>query len=582
MSVSFPSSCYRPKPQITEKPADGSMHFTIMKHPKEALDTMKTLQRAHKLCDVTLVVGEDEIPAHKIVLAASSPYFKAMFTGGMREEEMASIPLHGISPCTLHILVDFAYTAEININELNVCYLLPAATMFQMAHVVEACSVFLEHQLDPNNCIGIANFASEHGCLELEAKARSYIHKHFCDVIKSDEFLMLSPCQMISLIKQDELNIHCESEVFQAVIRWVQSEPDKRLGKLENLLNAVRCQFLAPCFLEEQLKNCPLLKKMPQCLQSLEDKLRELKLHVKCPERPRKPCAPLVVFCAGGYLRQSLSNFECYNPKTSQWHRLPDLPTPRSGLSACIVRGALYIVGGRNNSPDGNMDSNALDMYDPMRNAWSPRTPMTVPRNRVGIGVIDGMIYAVGGSQGQTHHRSAEKYDPELDSWTMIAQMNTNRIGVGCAVINRLLFAVGGYDGQNRLRSVERYEPERDEWTTVASMNTTRSGSGVIAMDCYVYAVGGYDSNYQLRSVERYSVERDTWEFVASMNSPRSALSVAVINDRLYALGGYDGTDFLSSVECYNPDTNEWKEVTNMTCGRSGHGVAVGAEPSSK
>ena len=410
MSVSYPSSCYRPKPQITEKPADGSMHFTIIKHPKEALDTMKTLQRAHKLCDVTLVVGEDSIPAHKIVLAASSPYFKAMFTGGMREEEMSSIPLHGISPCTLNILVDFAYTAEININEMNVCYLLPAATMFQMSHVVEACSVFLEHQLDPNNCIGISNFASEHGCLELEAKAKSYIHKHFCDVIKSDEFLMLNPCQMISLIKQDELNIRCESEVFQAVIRWVQSEPDKRIGKLESLLNAVRCQFLSPCFLEDQLRNCPILKKMPQCLQSLEEKLRELKLHVQCPERPRKPCAPLVIFCAGGYLRQSLSNFEYFNPKTSQWHRLPDLPTPRSGLSACIVRGALYIVGGRNNSPDGNMDSNALDMYDPMRNAWSPRTPMTVPRNRVGIGVIDGMIYAVGGSQGQTHHRSAEKF----------------------------------------------------------------------------------------------------------------------------------------------------------------------------
>jgi hypothetical protein len=31
--------------------------------------------------------------------------------------------------------------------------------MFQMNHVVEACSVFLEHQLDPSNCIGITDFA---------------------------------------------------------------------------------------------------------------------------------------------------------------------------------------------------------------------------------------------------------------------------------------------------------------------------------------------------------------------------------------------------------------------------------------
>ncbi|XP_050399946.1 kelch-like ECH-associated protein 1 [Patella vulgata] len=577
--MAAPSSCYSPKPLVTEKPPDGSIQFTIMKYPKEAFEVMTVLQRTNNLCDVTLVVGEEKFLVHKIVLAAASPYFRAMFTGGMREKDMDLIPLHGISPCTLSGLIDFAYTAEIRINELNVCFLLPAATMFQMTHVVEACCLFLERQLDPSNCIGISNFASEHGCLELETKARTFIHKNFCEVIKCEEFLMLSPCQMINLIKQDELNIKCESEVFQAVIRWVENDPEKRLLKLESLLGAVRINFLSPLFLESQLNSCKILKKMPQCLQTLSEKLKKLKLHEQCPERPRRPCSPLVIFCAGGYLRQSLSNFECYNPHANQWHRLPDLPVPRSGLSACLVKGSLYVVGGRNNSPDGNMDSGSTDMYDPMRNMWMPRTPMNVPRNRVGIAVIDGMIYAVGGSQGQQHHCSAERYDADIDRWKNIASMSTKRIGVGCAVVNRLLFAVGGYDGQNRLRSVERYNPERDEWNFVAPMNTMRSGAGVATMDCYIYVVGGYDSTSQLRSVERYCVETNTWEFVSPMNSPRSALSVAVVNDKLYALGGYDGSDFLSSVESYNCDQDEWTECTNMTCGRSGHGVTVGAEP---
>ena len=70
------------------------------------------------------------------------------------------------------------------------------------------------------------------------------------------------------------------------------------------------------------------------------------------------------------------------------------------------------------------------------------------------------------------------RYDPDLDKWQKIASMNSKRIGVGVAVVNRLLYAVGGFDGQNRLRSVELYNPEKDEWQYVAPMNTTRSGAG--------------------------------------------------------------------------------------------------------
>ena len=78
-------------------------------------------------------------------------------------------------------------------------------------------------------------------------------------------------------------------------------------------------------------------------------------------------------------------------------------------------------------------------------------------------------------SQGSSF---AYRYDPDLDRWQKIASMNSRRIGVGAAVVNRLLYAVGGFDGQNRLCSVELYNPEKDEWNYVAPMNTTRSGAG--------------------------------------------------------------------------------------------------------
>ena len=63
----------------TEEPR-SSVFFSDVSHPQHLLTTFQELRSHADLCDVVLLVGETKIPAHKIVLAGSSPYFRAMFT----------------------------------------------------------------------------------------------------------------------------------------------------------------------------------------------------------------------------------------------------------------------------------------------------------------------------------------------------------------------------------------------------------------------------------------------------------------------------------------------------------------------
>lgn len=42
------------------------------------------LRNESKLCDVEIRCGAESFPAHRVVLAASSEYFEAMFTNGVR------------------------------------------------------------------------------------------------------------------------------------------------------------------------------------------------------------------------------------------------------------------------------------------------------------------------------------------------------------------------------------------------------------------------------------------------------------------------------------------------------------------
>ena len=76
--------------------------------------------RQNLLCDVLLVADTVEIPCHKAVLAACSPYFYAMFTGELAEARADRIVLQEVDGKALSLLIDFTYTAEVHVTEENV------------------------------------------------------------------------------------------------------------------------------------------------------------------------------------------------------------------------------------------------------------------------------------------------------------------------------------------------------------------------------------------------------------------------------------------------------------------------------
>lgn len=102
------------------------------RHPKSVLENFASLRRQGELCDVTLLVGSTRIHAHKIVLCASSPYFRAMFTSELAEAKQAEITIKDIDENAMEILVDFCYSAKITIDEKIVQNLLPAACLLQV------------------------------------------------------------------------------------------------------------------------------------------------------------------------------------------------------------------------------------------------------------------------------------------------------------------------------------------------------------------------------------------------------------------------------------------------------------------
>lgn len=125
------------------------------------------------------------IPAHRLVLSASSPYFAAMFTGCLRESKEEEVRLGEVQGDVLSVLVHFCYTGQVELREEIVETLLATACLLQLNTVVTACCNFLIRQLHPSNCLGFTFFAEQQSCTALLQLAKAYTCTHFMQVRRS-------------------------------------------------------------------------------------------------------------------------------------------------------------------------------------------------------------------------------------------------------------------------------------------------------------------------------------------------------------------------------------------------------------
>lgn len=101
---------------------------------------------------------------------------------------------------------------------------------------------------------------------DLGERAGRFVEQHFSMVSCLDEFLSLPCTRLVALLRKDALNVHSESEVYEALVRWVRHDQGARADQLEHALRAaVRCHRLAPSFLRRQISHCALLKDRPRC-----------------------------------------------------------------------------------------------------------------------------------------------------------------------------------------------------------------------------------------------------------------------------------------------------------------------------
>ncbi|KFW04836.1 Zinc finger and BTB domain-containing protein 7C, partial [Eurypyga helias] len=113
-------------------------------HSSEVLCGLNEQRHDGLLCDVILIVQDQEYRTHRSVLAACSKYFKKLFTTGTLTDQPYVYEIDFVKPEALSAILEFAYTSTLTITTSNVKHILSAAKMLEIQCIINVCLEIME------------------------------------------------------------------------------------------------------------------------------------------------------------------------------------------------------------------------------------------------------------------------------------------------------------------------------------------------------------------------------------------------------------------------------------------------------
>jgi N-acetylneuraminic acid mutarotase len=264
---------------------------------------------------------------------------------------------------------------------------------------------------------------------------------------------------------------------------------------------------------------------------------------------------------------------------SNTWATRKPMPTPRAYLVAGVVNNILYAVGGVKDSQIWAIAK--VEAYNAVSNTWSTKPPLPGARREAnGATAINGILYIPGGiSNAGAVTRSLFAYNPATNTWSRKANMPVASFAGTSVVIQGKLYMTSGSTERGFSNLLHRYDPSTDTWTELAPSPRAHFHATGSIVGGKLLLVGGYDyddpaiGSHLTDALDVYDPATNTWTTKAPMPSPRFGATARTINQMLYVVGGVDEAivddPITGALEVYDQSTNAWTTRRPMPTARA-------------
>ncbi|XP_038853012.1 kelch-like protein 41b [Salvelinus namaycush] len=514
-------------------------------------DGLKELLNENKFVDCSLKVGDRSFPCHKLIMAACSPYFREIFFSEDGKEVKANkeVVLDDVNPAILDMIIMYLYSAEIDLTDENVQDIFAVANRFQIPSVFTVCVNYLQKKLSMTNCLAIFRMGLVLNVPRLAVSARDYIADRFDILSKDEEFLQLAAHELFAVIGGDSLNVEKEEMVFEALMKWVRNDKDKRVQVLGDAFECIRFRLMPEKYFHDKVETDEIIKADPELLKKVQ--IIKDAFQGKLPEKKEKVAGDKVSDGEGGETEEVFPGFLNDNRRHGMY-----------------VRDLILMI-----------NDTAAVAYDVNENeCFLAAMSEQIPRNHVSLVSQKNQLYLIGGLFVDEEDKDAplQCYFYQLDTlaadWVALPPMPSPRALFNMGECDNLLFAIAGKDLQSNecLDSVMCYDVQKMKWSETKKLPLKIHGHSVVSHKGLVYCIGGKtDDNKALNKMFVYNHKQSEWRELAAMKTARAMFGAVVHNGKIVVAGGVNEEGLTAASEVYDFGTNKWEAFTDFPQERS-------------
>ena len=255
---------------------------------------------------------------------------------------------------------------------------------------------------------------------------------------------------------------------------------------------------------------------------------------------------------------------QLYDLATGTWSMGPDLPRELAYTLTVVVGGEMYLFGGYGQDRVPVADGYILT---PVTNPeegepgfeWSRGPALPEPLGGVVGGVVDSVIYAVGGSRNSAWTQMSnalhclDTSDPDAGWKTLAPMPGPPTSGCAATTCGGNLYLFGGYRTNGEPDNVDdayRYDVAQDRWTRIRRLPVRGRAQTALAYDDrYILIFGPYINSAEdtkihgsdhgnSAAVIQYDTQEDTYAFLQPMPFAVVEIYFALKGNVLYGVGG--------------------------------------------